>query len=86
MNIFGSVSLLDARSDPRNVYESYKRVTGSLRGTMVRQSTLGSAQLDAEHDYTGSFDEKQDPDINHNNTDSFRSSYNNIWYQPNTGL
>lgn len=77
MNIFGSVSLLDARSDPRNVYESYKRVTGSLRGTMVRQLPSGVLNWMLSMDYTGSFDdEKQDPDINHNNTDSFRSSYN----------
>ena len=76
-----SVNFLDSRSDPRNVRQNYKRLTGSLRG--------GRTWADGEHfihsfnaslDYTGSFDDrKSDQDIDEVDgipAETYRSSYN----------
>lgn len=76
MNIVGSMSLLNAYHDPRNIHENYKRLTGSLRGTMHRALRSGTLRWMWSMDYTGSFDnEKEDPDLNYNKTDAFSSSY-----------
>lgn len=76
-----SVNFLDSRSDPRNVRQNYKRLTGSLRGGRTWAGgerfvhTLGGS-----FDYTGSFDDrKSDQDIDEVDgrpAETYRSSYN----------
>ena len=76
-----SVNFLDARSDPRNVRQNYKRLTGSLRGG--RSWAKGERfihSLNGSFDYTGSFDDrKSDQDIDEVDgipAETYRSSYN----------
>lgn len=73
-----SADYLDAKADPRNRLENYKRATFSAR---LHKTWAGVAGFDIDMgvnaDYTGSFDDdKVDPDLNHSNEDSYRSSYN----------
>ena len=76
-----SVNFLDSRSDPRNVRQNYKRLTGSLRGG---RTWAGGERfvhtLNGSFDYTGSFDDrKSDQDIDEVDgrpAETYRSSYN----------
>lgn len=73
------LSYLDSKSDPRNNLENYKRLTGSLRMTMRRESEQGSINLLFGTDYTGSFDKtKIDPDLSLLKIDEYKSDYNRI--------
>lgn len=73
------IDLLDARTDPRNSLENYKRLTASLRGGKRWESADGVATLGLNIDYTGSFDNrKEDPDLNNGNPDEYRSQYNRV--------
>lgn len=70
---------LDSRSDPRDPRENYKRINGSIRSHLLFGATDAPIFTDwtIGADYTGSFDDvKQDPDLNYNKIDEFRSSYN----------
>ena len=76
-----SVNFLDSRSDPRNVRQNYKRLTGSLRaGHTWAEGGRFNHILNASLDYTGSFDNrKSDQDIDQVDgmpVETYRSSYN----------
>lgn len=77
-----SLNYLDSKSDPRNVRQSYNRLTGSLR---VNQTwDTGSRfryTLGGNFDYTGSFDdEKSDSNLDNGNipVETYKSSYNRM--------
>lgn len=73
------IDFLDAKSDPRNPMNNYKRLTASAR--MQDTWRLGAMQLRwrSNTDYTGSFDdEKHDPEILKQKDDSYKSSYNRL--------
>lgn len=71
---------LDSKIDPTDNFESYKRLTGSLRYTLSSQVPQSrSWKLSSAIDYTGSFDDcKEDPDINYGNVEEYKSSYSRI--------
>lgn len=70
---------LDAKADPRNNLENYKRLTGSLRLSGKTHKNSHITEYKSTIDYTGSIDnDKEDPDINYNREDSYKSSYNKI--------
>lgn len=70
---------LDSKVDPRNVLENYRRLTGSLRLNYRGDGELLTTRFNAGFDYTGSFDNaRNDPDLNHNKVDYYRSRYNRI--------
>ena len=72
-----SVDYLDAKADPRNRLENYKRLTFSTRFNKNWLSRSYDLGFTANADYTGSFDnDKQNPDINQQAQDSYKSSYN----------
>ena len=72
-----SADYLNAKADPRNILESYKRLTLSARLHKDWNRQAYTLALATNLDYTGSFDDdKVDPDLNHSYEDSFRSSYN----------
>lgn len=72
-----SADYLNAKADPRNRLENYKRVTLSARLNKGWEHQAYSINLSTNLDYTGSFDnDKQDPDLNHHQEDSYKSSYN----------
>lgn len=72
-----SADYLDAKADPRNRLENYKRITLSARlgkSWITPRYHLG---LKANLDYTGSFDnDKNDPDLDNQAEDSYKSQYN----------
>ena len=76
-----SVNFLDSRSDPRNVRQNYKRLTGSLRfGRAWAGGERFTQVVNASLDYTGSFDNrKSDQDIDQLDgipTETYKSTYN----------
>lgn len=71
-----SADYLDAKVDPRNRLENYKRLTLSARLHKNWEHEDYRLGLSTNLDYTGSFDDdKVDPDLNHSNEDSYKSSY-----------
>lgn len=67
--------MLDAKPDPTNNLQKYRRGNGSLRLTFNTDALRYSAAVD----YTGSFDNsKSDPDINYGRIDEYKSTYNKI--------
>lgn len=76
-----SVNFLDSRSDPRNVRQNYKRLTGSLRAgrTWTGREHFNHI-LNASLDYTGSFDNrKSDQDMDQVDgmpVETYKSTYN----------
>ena len=74
-----SADYLNAKADPRNRLENYKRVTLSARLNKAWEHESYNLQLTTNADYTGSFDnDKQDPDLNYHQEDSYKSSYNRM--------
>ena len=74
-----SIDYLDAKADPRNRLENYKRLTASARLHKMWGQELFDYSFSANADYTGSFDnDKQDPDLNQQAQDSYKSSYNRL--------
>lgn len=72
-----SADYLDAKADPRNRLENYKRLTLSARLHKTWLHEAYTLALAANLDYTGSFDDdKVDPDLNHSYEDAYRASYN----------
>ncbi len=72
-----SADYLDNRADPRNVLETYSRITLSAR--LSKRWIMGerTADLRANVDYGGSFDrDKVDPELNYGGVDRYASSYN----------
>lgn len=71
----GDINFLNSKPDPRYIFETYKRLTGSLRYS--GQSDNQNHKWETSFDYTGSFDKNRiDPDINYGKTDEFYSDYN----------
>lgn len=67
--------ILDAKPDPTNNLQKYRRGNGSLRLTLNTDALRYSSAVD----YTGSFDNsKSDPDINYGRIDEYKSTYNKI--------
>lgn len=80
-----SVDYLNAKADPRNRLENYKRLTFSTRFGKTWLTEKYRLALTSNLDYIGSFDnDKVDPDLNNNAEDSYKSQYNK--YAFNTKL
>jgi hypothetical protein len=72
-----SADYLNSKADPRNRLENYKRVTLSARLNKQWDKQHNILSLSTNIDYTGSFDnDKEDPDLNNNTEDNYKSSYN----------
>lgn len=73
------MSWLDAKTDPRDPLENYKRLTASARLQLRRSLPQTIITWNSGADYTGSFDNaKTDPDLSYRKTDQYRSSYNRM--------
>lgn len=71
------VDYLDAKSDPRNPMNNYKRLTLSARLQDTWKFSGMQLRWRSNTDYTGSFDdEKHDPEILKQKDDNYKSSYN----------
>lgn len=74
-----SADYLNAKADPRNRLENYKRVTLSARLHKAWERKAYELGLSTNIDYSGSFDnDKEDPDLNFQAEDSYRSQYNRV--------
>ena len=72
-----SADYLDAKSDPRNRLENYKRVTISTRMQKRWERTNYGLTLSSNLDFSRSLDnDKEDIDQTYSAEDSYRSSYN----------
>lgn len=79
LTLNADMSFLDARTDPRNNLENYKRLTGSLRMTLRKSNDNGIYNLSVSADYTGSFDNtKIDKDLTLLKIDEYKSSFNRL--------
>ena len=68
---------LDAKPDPRNSFENYKRITASIRTQKTWENDAHLLQWDSSLDYSGSIDnERADPDTGYSKIDRFSSDYN----------
>lgn len=77
MSLNISADYLINRADPRNVLETYSRL--SLSARLYKQWTTRRYDISLAHnvDYGGSFDkDKVDPDLNYGGVDRYRQSYN----------
>lgn len=74
-----SLNFLDARADPRNIRQNYRRLTGSCRAGKTWTRKL-LCILSGSFDYTGSFDrQKSDKDLDFGDNgpvETYRSDYN----------
>lgn len=79
---------MDSKIDPTDNFESYKRVTGSLRYTLRGEKDKKHLwQYSSAFDYSGSFDNsKSDPDINYGNVEEYKSSYSRLALTNNFSL
>ncbi|MCD8317746.1 MAG: TonB-dependent receptor [Paraprevotella sp.] len=74
-----SADYMDNRADPRNILETYSRMTFSARTSKQWQLDGYTVELDVNADYGGSFDkDKVDPDQNYGNVDKFSQEYNRM--------
>lgn len=72
-----SADYLDSKADPRDLLNSYSRVTLSSRLNKMWERDGGRYTFSSNLDYGGSFDDKKtDPDINYGAVDRYKSSYN----------
>jgi len=79
LNFNFGVDFLDAKPDPVNDFENYKRITASLRTYKKWNNEKSTIDWNFNLDYTGSIDdEKTDPDNSYALTDRYKSSYNDI--------
>lgn len=71
-----SLDYLDAKADPRNNLENYKRINTLFQLGKRWHDSYGELRLSSSIEYGVSIDnEKVDPDINFNTVDSYYSSY-----------
>ena len=70
---------LNAKIDPRNNLENYKRLTATTHATRKWKNTSRILSWDVDLDYGQSIDdEKSDPDISYKKIDKYKSSYHRI--------
>jgi hypothetical protein len=75
---------LDAKIDPRNNLENYKRINASLRLTYSSIKETRILKWTPNLDYTTSIDDvKNDPDINYGGINQYKSTYNLLKFTNN---
>ena len=79
IKINSDIDWLDAKADPRDNLENYKRLTFSLRLEKTWKTGPYNVFYSTHADYNGSFNtEKIDPDINRHKEDSYKSRINRL--------
>lgn len=88
-----SIDYLDAKADPRNTNENYKRFSGSVRSTANLKLGTNKLKWQANFDYNLSLDnEKVDPDTGYAQIDTYQhkkqyiSLANNFDYKISSGF
>lgn len=79
-----SLDYLDALSDPRDLYETYKRITASIRSKKLFTIKGNTLEWRSNLDYTMNIDEsKVDPDTGYAQTDFFKNQRQKISFSNN---
>ena len=79
-----SLDYLDALSDPRDVYETYKRVNGSIRSKKTFEWFGNTVEWRSNLDYSINIDDvKVDPDTDYLATDSYQNRRQKISFSNN---
>ncbi|WP_121966287.1 TonB-dependent siderophore receptor [Myroides sp. N17-2] len=74
-----SVDFLDAKNDPTDILQNYKRISSSLRSEKTFVVGGYDLQWKANFDYSGTIDnDKFDPDTGYDRTDSYKNSRQNF--------
>src|SRR5690606_17590629 len=69
----------DYKSDPRDNYENFKRLSGSIRTEKLWETNQGEFTWNASIDYGTTIDnQRTDPDKTYALTDSYKSTYNRV--------
>ena len=77
MSLNLSADYLNSKSDPRNILETYSRITISARLNKEWISDSRKVTASLNMDYGGSFDDdKVDPELNYGGVDKYASKYN----------
>ena len=77
MSLNLSADYLNSKSDPRNILETYSRITISARLNKEWISDRRKVTASLNMDYGGSFDDdKVDPELNYGGVDKYASKYN----------
>lgn len=73
------VDYLNSKADPRNNLENYKRLTASARYGRKFDNAHSQLKWNVNFDYSFSVDDvKEDVDVNYQNIDKYKSSFNKI--------
>lgn len=79
LSLNADIDFLDSKSDPRDNYENYKRLSGSIRTEKLWETSQGEFTWNASIDYGTTIDnQRTDPDNSYELTDSYKSTYNRI--------
>lgn len=92
-NINTSIDYLDAKADPRNTHENYKRFSGSIRSTAYLNTSNNKLKWQTNLDYNLSIDDESvDPDTGYAQIDSYQNKKqqfaltNNFDYKISSGF
>ena len=78
---------LDAKSDPTNRYENFKRVNTSIRLNKLWENNTRNINLKSSLDYGTSFDnQRTDPDVDLLGVDKYKSAYNRLAFSNNLDI
>lgn len=77
--LMADIGWMDSRFDPRDRYGNFQRFNTSVR---LSKGWVSGWRWNASADYTGNIDsEKNDPDIENQQEDSYRSSYHSLSFK-----
>ncbi|MBC8986158.1 TonB-dependent receptor plug domain-containing protein [Pedobacter sp. N36a] len=78
---------LDAKADPTNRYENFKRVNTSIRLNKLWENNTRDIDLKSSLDYGTSFDNyRSDPDLDLLSVDKYKSTYNRLAFSNNLNI
>lgn len=81
LHLNANIDFLDSKSDPRDNYENYKRITGSLRTEKTWENNTRDLVWSAAFDYSTTVDnQRTDPDNSYQLTDKYTSTYNSYGF------
>lgn len=79
LSLNADIDFLDSQSDPRDNYENFKRLSGSIRTEKLWETNQGEFAWNASIDYGTTIDnQRTDPDNSYALTDSYKSTYNRV--------
>lgn len=79
LSLNADIDFLDSKSDPRDNYKNFKRLSGSIRTEKLWETNQGEFTWNSSIDYGTTIDnQRTDPDNSYELTDSYKSTYNRV--------